>query len=481
MEEFDITTIGRRSVHSILALISRSFILYLISFGAFLLMSSVFLTIDVGIYTVVTAMQRVISFFADFGLGAALVQKKDKLSQNDLATSFTIQASITFFIFFLVVLLREPISSFFKLPEVGVRLLMVLVFSLCLSSFKMIPSILLERNIRFEKLIIPQIIESLTFNFIFVVLVIKGFGIDSYSWAFLISGLAGIPVYYYISPWRLTIGIDRESLKHLKFGLQFQAKNILATVKDDLLTVILIKFLSFVEIGYIGFAQRLAFFMYRFIVDSVTKVTFSTYARIQDDKERLKKAIENSLFYVSAVMFPLLSGLIAIAPYIVQYFPKWHNKWEPALVSLTFFCLNAIVSSLSGILVNVLDSTGRVKTTLKLMILWTTLIWILTPLLIVQYGYNGVSIASFFVTLTIFVTIYLVKRIIDFAFIKSVYKPFISSLIMISAVYLGLIFVNNSISLLLVVFGAGTLYILLIYSVAKKELQEGIRTVIIKS
>ncbi|OGH10409.1 MAG: hypothetical protein A2857_05300 [Candidatus Levybacteria bacterium RIFCSPHIGHO2_01_FULL_36_15] len=481
MEDFDTATIGKKSAHGILVLISRTLVLNIISFASFLLISTELPARDLGIYTAVIAIQRVISFFTDFGLGASLVQKKEKLEQADLTTSFTIQSSLTFFVFLIVFVLQSVFVSFFKLNQDALRLLLVLVFSIFLSSFKVIPSILLERNIKFQRLVIPQIAESLTFNVILIVLVLTRHGLDSFTWAFLVSSLVGIPFYYYVSPWKLSFGINRQALHHLKFGAQFQLKNILATIKDDLLTVILTKFLSFTEIGYIGFAQRLAFFVFRYVVDSVTKVTFAAYARIQDDTISLRRAIEKSLFFVSAAMFPILFGIIITAPYIINYFPKWHNKWEPALISLVFFCLNALVSSISGILVNVLDSTGKVKTTLKLMVLWTILTWVLTPILIKMYGFNGVSIASFLVTLTICLTVYLVRKIVVFNLIGSIYKSFLSSLVMSAIVYTSAkLFVHDFTSLLLIAVFGGIVYLTGIYLSAKNEIKNGLQVLYVK-
>lgn len=482
MDELDITLIARRSVHGVFALISRQFILQLISLGAFFLISSLLRVSDIGIYTAVIAIQRIINFFTDFGLGAALVQKKEHITQNDITTSFTIQMGSTLLIFLLVFLFQGYIASFFKLNNAGIRLLLVLVFSIFLSSFKTIPSILLERKIHFSKLVIPQIIESFTFNVILVVLVLRKFGIDSYSWAFLISSIVGIPCYYYVSPWKIRIGISKESLKHLKFGAQFQAKNILATIKDDLLTVILIKFLSFTEIGYIGFAQRIAFFVFRYIVDSVTKVTFSTYSRIQIHSQHLRQAVEKSLFFVSATMFPILAGIIITAPYFVRYFPRWHNKWEPALFSLLFFCLNAMVSSISNILVNVLDATGQVKTTLKLMVLWTTLTWILTPLFIFTMGYNGVAVASFLVTLTIVFTVYLTKKIVQFDLFKNIYKPVIAVILMsLFVAFLAQIIAVSLFSLFVVIVLSGLFYSGILYAIAKNDLHTDFKKIFIKN
>lgn len=481
MDGPDILLLGRQSVKSVLALASRTFFLQLISVAAFLIISTILKPAEIGIYTAVIAIQRIINFFTDFGLGAALIQKKDELTKDDLKTSFTIQAGITLFIFLLIFLFRGTISSFFNLNQAGENLLIALVFTVFLSSFKTIPSILLERKIKFQKLVIPQIVESLVFNAVLIVLVLNGNGITGYTFAFLISSIIGIPVYYYISPWKVGVGIDRASLAHLKFGIAFQAKNILATIKDDLLTVILVKFLSFTQIGYIGFAQRIAFLTYRYVVDSVTKVTFSTYSRIQENKQVLKSAIEKSLFFVSVVMFPMLMGIILIAPYLIELIPKW-NKWEPALLSIVFFCLNAAVSSLSGILVNILDATGRVGKTLRLMILWTTLTWILTPIFIFYFGYNGVAVASFIVTLTISITIYLTKQIVDFEFMKSIFKALIASLVMgVVTYFYQLGFVTNIPTLVSAVFVGALTYGVVMYLIGKKEIISGVNLVLRKN
>lgn len=481
METIDVKTIGRRSVHGVLVLIFRTFFLNIISFVASLVIFTILTPAQVGLYTAVVAIQRIISFFTDFGLGAALVQKKDELTKEDLSTSFTLQSLVTLLLFILFFVFNDYIKTFFKLSEQADRLLIVLVFTIFLSSFKTIPSILLERKIRFEKLIIPQIIESIIFNVLLIFLVLRGFGLDSFTWAFLVSALAGIPFYFFVSPWKVTIGIDKKSLSYLKYGLQFQAKNILAVIKDDFLTVILAKVLTFTELGYIGFAQKLAFFAFRYIVDSLTKVSFSTYSRIQQDLGLLKKAIEKSIFFASSIMFPVLLAIIITVPYVILYFPKWHNKWEPAIVSIVFFCLNGIFSSISNVLVSVLDSTGRVKTTLNLMIGWVVLTWILTPLALKFYGYNGVAIASFLVSLTLFFTIYLAKKIVNFAFIRSIFVPLVSSIGMGIFVYFSAAtFAKDFLTLLVIITLGGGIYMLSLYILAKKEIKEDIRLILHK-
>ncbi len=481
MDEVDIVLLTKRSVRSIAALISRNFFLNIVSTISFFLIAAVLIPEDIGLYTAVIAIQRIIGFITDFGLGAALIQKKEELVDSDIMTSFTIQASITFLVFFIVLLLHGYISSYLHLSAPAERLLIALAFCIFLSSFKTIPSILLERKIRFEKLVIPQIVEQLTFNILLIIFVLKGFRIDSYTIAFLASSLIGIPFYYYVSPWKIRLGIDKKSLHHLKFGAQFQAKNVLAALKDDALTIFLAKTLSFTQLGYIGFGQRIAFLSFRYVVDNVTKVTFATYSRMQDNLDLLRKAIEKSLFFVSCAMFPILTGLIVIAPYFLRYFPGFHNKWEPASISLIFFSLNALVSSLSSILVNILDANGRVKVTLFLMIIWTILTWILTPLFILLYGYNGVAIASFLITLTIFITIYFVRQIVTFSFFGSIYKPFICSAVMVVVLLtLSPMVIKDLFTLISMIVLGGVVYLTCIYLFAKKEFHAAVQTMKVK-
>ncbi|KKQ34536.1 MAG: Polysaccharide biosynthesis protein [Microgenomates group bacterium GW2011_GWA2_37_6] len=481
MDNLDVKTVSKRSVYGILALASRTFLLQALNFVTFFVISIILSAGQLGIYTAVVAIQRVVSFLTDFGLGAALVQKKEELRREDLKTAFTLQSVITLSIFLIFFIFIGQIKSFFNLTDAGGRLLLALVFTIFLSSFKTIPSILLERKINFGRLVIPQIGESIIFNIVLVVLVINNFGIDSYTFAFLISAVLGIPLYYWVSPWKPGIGIYKASLSDLKFGIQFQAKNILATVKDDFLTVILVKFLPFNQIGYIGFAQKIAFFFYRYIVDSVTKVTFSSYSRLQENKEYLRLSIEKSLFFTSIIVFPALSGLIVVSFYLIKYLPGWGNKWEPAVISLIFFCLNALVSSISGVLVNVLDATGRVRTTLKLMVLWTILTWTLTPLAILLWGYNGVAIASFMVTLSVFITIYLVKQAVNFGFARSIYKPALATSIMVAVTYfMAILFVNNLFTLVFVIILGGAIYTFSIYILAGKEIAGDLRKLFVK-
>jgi len=388
--------IKKRAIRGIVALTGRTVVLQLVSVVAFFLLGIFLSPSAVGVFIIVSSVMRILSLFTDVGLGAALIQKKEELDSEDLKTAFTLQEILVVFVVLLGFVATPLVANYIKLDSDGIFLYRILVFSLFISSLKVIPSILLERKLAFDKQILPQIVEAIVFNSLVVFLAYKGFGVASYAWAVLCSSLAGLPLYYLLSPWSPSFGIAfQRARKMISYGLAYQGKSVLAVVKDDLLTFFLAGKVSSAGVGYWGWAQRWSYSPFRFIADSVTKVTFPAYARIQHDKELLRVSVEKSLFGVSSLLFPILTAMVAVFPGLIKILPRY-EKWEPALISFYFLCATAGISALSNVLVNALDATGRVKTTLGLMVLWIVGTWGLTIFLITRLGFTGIAVAQIF-------------------------------------------------------------------------------------
>jgi O-antigen/teichoic acid export membrane protein len=423
MEEIDLATIKKRSITGVVALTSRTFFLQIINFLSMFLLT-IFLAPEVfGIFFVVTAVVNFLNYFSDIGLAAALIQKKEKLTDTDLKTTFTIQQALVIFLVILAFLSSTQVARFYNLSSAGLWLFRALVISFFLSSLKTIPSVLLERKLDFNRLVIPQIGETILFNLVAVFLAWKGIGIASFTWAVLARGVSGLILIYLISPWMPGFSLNRASAKKLlSFGIPFQANSLLALVKDDLLTVFLGKVLPFAQVGFIGWAQKWANMPLRFIMDSVIKVTFPAYSRLQDNLAALRSGIEKALFTVCFLTFPALVGLALLASSLVEFLPRY-LKWQPALLALYFFCLQAAFACVSTILTNNLNSTGRIKITLKLMVIWTVFTWMLTPIFIHFWGYNGVAPAAALVAVTVVLPVWLVKKVVDFDLWGNVGQP----------------------------------------------------------
>jgi O-antigen/teichoic acid export membrane protein len=161
----------------------------------------------------------------------------------------------------------------------------------------------------------------------------------------------------------------------------------------------------------------------------------------------------------------------------MEIFPKYH-KWEPALLSLVFFGINAILSSISTPLTNALNAIGKIKITLYLMIFWTVATWILTPLLIALYGFNGVSIASAVISLSVVGVVVLVKRYIKFNIFHIVIYPFVATAVMGVVLYFFSNLIHNFPLFFLSIFVGGGTYLAVIYLLARQLIISDIQLVI---
>src|SRR5258706_9874701 len=136
MEEVDIALITQRSIRGIFALTSRTFFIQLIGFISNFLLT-IFLTPSIfGVFFIVSAAIAFLSYFSDIGLAAALIQKKEAITSDELKTTFTIQQILVVTVSAVALLLSGTISSFYHLDSSGIFLLQALIISFFLSSLK---------------------------------------------------------------------------------------------------------------------------------------------------------------------------------------------------------------------------------------------------------------------------------------------------------------------------------------------------------
>jgi PST family polysaccharide transporter len=474
--EIDLEVVKKRAVKGVVVLTGRTFFLSILSFLATGLLTVFLDPSQFGIFWMVSAVVNFLAYFSDIGLAAALIQKKEKVREEDLSTTFLVQELLVFAILVVLFFATPIFVKIYNLDFEGKLLLYSLGISLFLSSLKTIPSVLLERELEFGKLVLPQILENLTYNILAVFLAWRGFGLRSFTYSVLSRGLVGLVAMYLLRPWKPKILFARSSFSHLiKFGLPYQVNTLLATVKDDGLTAVLGGILGGAGLGLLGWAQKWGQAPLRFFMDQVIKVTFPAFSRMQDEKDQLRSSLERSLFFISLLVFPSLFGLLALAPLLVEIIPKY-IKWQPALIPLYLIGGNTVFAAVSTQLTNLLNATGRIKTTFKLMVMWTALSWFLIPFLAYRFGVNGAAFGYLLLGASSIVAVIIVRRFLPFSFSRSFLKPLLSSLVMFFLiVYLRINLPSNFKSLVLLILVGTISYLVLIYLLVGGVFKEDVK------
>lgn len=428
--EINLETVKSRTVKGIVALTGRYFILYLITLVAQGFLGALLTTSQFGVFGIVSAIVNFLVYFSDIGLAASLIQKKEKITDEDLKTTFTVQQILVLTLLTLIFVFSGKIQTFYNLDQTAIYLLYALAISFFLSSLKTIPSVLLERHLRFEILAISNIMESLVYSVSLVFFAWKGFGITSFTIAVLARGVVGLITLYIFQPWVPGFSISRKSLSHLlKFGVPYQINTFIAVIKDDGLTLVLGKIIGFDALGILVWAQKWIQIPLRVVLDNVTRVTFPAFSRMQDDKEQLKTGVTRSIFYTTFLVFPAVVGIVILAPIAVSVIPRYH-QWLPAILPLTFLAINVLFAAVTTQLTNMLNAIGKIKITSLLMVMWTILTWVFVPYLAKRYGADGAALGYAIVGTSSIVAIFVAKKYVDFSLTESTGKPLFASFVM---------------------------------------------------
>ncbi|MEK7061158.1 MAG: oligosaccharide flippase family protein [Patescibacteria group bacterium] len=478
-DEIGLDVVKKRAVKGVAVLTGRTFVLKLIEFFSFGLLWAFLDPSQYGVFLIASATVNFLSYFADIGLGAALIQKKEVPQEVDYRTVFTVQEILVSVIFIIVLLLGPVLTKTHSLTHEGLMLLYALGGSFFLASLKNIPSIQLERKLEFGKFIIPQVLENMVYSVVVVFFAWKGFGITSFTYAVLIRGVVGLIAIYILNPWKPGLGFNLKSFKNLiKFGIPYQLNNFLATVKDDGMIIVLGGILGTVGVGILGTAKKLAEYPLRFFMDNVTKVTFPAFSRMQDDKAELEKSLTRSIFFICALVFPSLIGLVVVFPVLIAVIPRY-AKWSPAYIPLIFLSVNSLWAAGSTQLTNFLNSVGKIKTTFKLMIMWTALTWALVPVLSIKFGVNGAAFSYLLIGSSSVVVFYIVKKYLNWSIYHSVIVPLLSSLVMGGAIFIlrNILLINNVKTLVIMILAGGLTYLGFLYLVLGNSLVDDVKKI----
>ncbi|MBM3129715.1 MAG: hypothetical protein FJ009_13950 [Chloroflexi bacterium] len=164
-------------------------------------------------------------------------------------------------------------------------------------------------------------------------------------------------------------------------------------------TVLLLQFDNFLvgtfvgatALGFYALAYKVAQWPTGLVTHIVARVSLPTYAKLQDDRARLAKAFEMSLWLILTVALPLALALFVAAPdFLILLYGE---KWLPSAILLRFLVGYAVLRPLlddTGALFTAIGKPERITTVLVVQAL--ALIVIGTPLTM-GWGAMGAAIA----------------------------------------------------------------------------------------
>ena len=342
------------------------FINYFVTFVVGIVLARLLSPEEFGIFAIVMAIVLFSNVFLDFGFRTALIQAKET-NQVQLSTVFFLNVFVALVIFGAIVVSSSSIEAYYGIENLA-GMIVVMSTLFLINALSLIPTTILNREMRFKPLSIINTISSVISGSVGIFLAYSGFQI----WALIYQSLL-TPILFLIgvaitTKWRPSLVFNLESVKPL---WKLSSTIFFLTILDDFynrLDVFIIgKLFDFSTLGFYNRARSLDSLVRNFSVGTLMSVILPFFSRIQDDLEALQGYYRRSInlvlfaaFFLSGTLF--LSSLDIV---IILFTAKW------ATVSSYFqiIAVTGFVYPLSAIMINVIIARGNSKEFIKLEII----------------------------------------------------------------------------------------------------------------
>jgi teichuronic acid exporter len=349
----------------------------LIQFGISIILARLLLPKDFGLIAILYVFINLSNTLINSGFGQALVQKK--------AATFIDECSIFYFNFFIALLtvfclflFAPSIAEFFDEPKLT-KMTRVLSLALIFNSLGLVQRTLLAKNIDFKTQLKVSLLSIIISALLSISMALNGFGVWSLIGLYLCKDLFNTVFVWFFSSWRPSLIFSMISLKSMfSFGSRLFLVSLLNSVFGNIYQLIIGKFFSTSTLGFYSRADTLYKYPVTLLSGVVSQVTFPVFSKIQDDKQRLKTAVQKSLKTIVLITFPLMVGLVIVAHPLVEVLLT--KKWLPSVSYLQLLCVIGMIYPISVLNLNALNAQGRSDLFLKIDIINKILILIIVSI-----------------------------------------------------------------------------------------------------
>ncbi len=438
---------------------------------------------DFGLLGMMTVVIGLVGFLADAGVSNAIIYHQDATTE-ELSSLYWLNFLVGAAIFILILLSRPLAVAFFKEPRLSTYLPWLA------TSFLIMPigqqfGVLLRKDLRFRTLTKIDIISTSISSITAIAIALLGFGLWSLVFRAVVGSASGALALFVVGlrhKWLPKFYFSLRSIrKYIGFGLFQIGERLIRYVASNMDYLVIGRFLGAEALGFYALANGLISLPLSKVNPLFTRVAFPVFAKVQSDDTRLRNGYLKMLRYISTLSFPLMAGMLIVAPLFIPI--VYGPKWLPSVPVVQILCLVGIYKSLTNPLGSLLLAKGRADIGLY----WNMgalVVMCVGVLLGVRLGIVGVALGTLAAVCVLWPgTLFLLSYLVNMKatdYLKGVKIATLASLVMMVAVYfIGLMGnqINNTFCLVFqITIGAG-FYIVLTWMMARPlclELKEAI-------
>ena len=294
--------------------------------------------------------------FIDGGFGAALVQKKNP-TEEDYSTIFYWNILVAILLYVVLFVTAPFIADFYRIPLLS-DILRVQGISLIISSFYIIQTNRLVKQLNFKTLSLVTVIATLIGTFIAIIMAYQGCGVWSLVAKEMITVLVMVVLLWYLCKWRPLLKFSFSSLKSLfSYGSMILLASLTNRLYENIQGLIIGRAFSAKDLGYYTQAKKIEEIPVNTFADVVTQVTFPVYASIAEQRDYLKDIIRKNVKVFNFLAFGVMALLLVVAePLFIMLFT---DKWLPSVPLFRVLCVAGMLVPLNNVNTQLFKGVGR--------------------------------------------------------------------------------------------------------------------------
>lgn len=344
---------------------------------------------EVGIAGMVIVFATFIIPFADFGLGAALVQRPT-VTPTDTSTVFWASLAAGTAFAALGVATSPLLAAFYGEDKVA-PLFAVLSLAFVITSLSATHRSLLVRELRFRDLEL-RLVAS------YAIAVPAAIGVavlTESAWAFvtfeLVTATASTALLWVMMPWRPRLAFSTAALRDFgMFGTHVLGYRLFLDLSQIVDKLVIGRWLGASRLGIYVLGSSLIFGPASRIAAPVHEVLFPAFSRVQGDAERVRDGWLRANRLVAAIAAPAMLGMIAVADDFVPVILG--ERWSDAVAVIQLLAIAGLLVAMQSLCGTVLQALDRPRTVMLLAALSLAATTIAVAVG-VGWGLNGVAAA----------------------------------------------------------------------------------------
>lgn len=347
---------------------------------------------DFGLVGMAVVFSTIIRAFVEFGMGAALIQLKEReFSDSYLYTAYWTGLVVNIILYLLIYIVVSPlIATFYDEPQLE-QIFPVLSLGIIINSFNMVQLVKLTRELDFRSLTIIGFISTAVATVISILMAYTGFGIWSIVVHQPLVAFISLPLYLLINRWVPKLHWNKQEFKKIfSFGLYTSGTQITNSINSQLDFLLIGKLLSAQPLGLYSLAFQVTDLVKSKVVTIVTKVMYPVYAKIQDDKERVRSYYEDVIKFNFLIIAPIMSLMVIFAYDLVTFI--FGDKWEASVPLVRILAIGSLIQVLASSNTSLIRGIGYPK--LEFMLQFFKAVLIFIPSIIIGVYLNGIIGAS---------------------------------------------------------------------------------------